>query len=84
MASITIRNVPDTVHRAIRLRAAKHGRSTEAEIRAILEQAAQPQGSVKLGSLLAEIGRKVRLTDEEFAIFESASDTSTARAVNFE
>ncbi|WP_443217623.1 FitA-like ribbon-helix-helix domain-containing protein [Sphingomonas sp. MMO-176] len=25
MASITIRNVPDEVHRALRVRAAKHG-----------------------------------------------------------
>jgi plasmid stability protein len=37
MPSITIRNVPDEVHRVIRPRAALHGRSTEAEIRSILE-----------------------------------------------
>jgi plasmid stability protein len=64
MASITIRNVPDEVHRAIRVRAATHGRSTEAEIRDILEEAAKPEGRVKLGSLLSEIGRAVNLTDE--------------------
>ncbi|MBZ5768596.1 Arc family DNA-binding protein, partial [Rhizobium sp. VS19-DR104.2] len=52
MASITIRNVPDEVHRALRVRAAQHGRSAEAEIRIILEQAAKPEGRVKLGSLL--------------------------------
>jgi len=72
MPSITIRNVPDEVHRAIRVRAAMHGRSTEAEIREILEQAARPEGRVKLGSLLSEIGRTVNLTEEEFAVFESA------------
>ena len=33
MSSITVRNVPDEVHRALRVRAARHGRSTEAEIR---------------------------------------------------
>jgi plasmid stability protein len=34
------------------------GRSTEAEVRAILENAARPEGRIKLGSLLAEIGRQ--------------------------
>lgn len=37
MRSITIRNVPDEVHRALRVRAAQYGRSAEAEIRDILE-----------------------------------------------
>ena len=35
MAILTVRNVPDEVHRALRMRAAVHGRSTEAEIREI-------------------------------------------------
>jgi antitoxin FitA len=56
MASVTIRNLPDETHRALRVRAAMHGLSTEAEIRAILENAVRPQGRIKLGSLLAEIG----------------------------
>ena len=38
MPSVTIRHVPDEVHRAIRVRAAQHGRSAEAEMRAILEE----------------------------------------------
>jgi len=66
MAMLTVRNLPDEVHRAIRVRAAQHGRSIEAEIRNILESAVKPQGRVKLGSLLAEIGREVNLTEEEF------------------
>ncbi|MDR2881165.1 MAG: Arc family DNA-binding protein [Azoarcus sp.] len=84
MPSVTIRNVPDEVHRAIRVRAAQHGRSAEAEIRDILETAVKPQGRVKLGSLLAEIGRKIKLTDEELAVFESALDGTPARAASFE
>lgn len=84
MASVTIRNVPDEVHRAIRVRAAQHGRSIEAEMRDILETAVKPQGRVKLGSLLAEIGRKLNLSDEEFAIFESVRDGTQARAASFE
>ncbi len=42
------------------------------------------EGRVKLGSLLAQTGRKVRLTDEEFAAFESARDKAPARSVSFE
>lgn len=58
MTSITVRNLPDETHRALRVRAAMAGRSTEAEIRAILERATRPEGRVKLGSLLAEIGQE--------------------------
>ena len=65
MASVTVRNLPDETHRALRVRAATHGHSTEAEIRAILEQAVRPEGRVKLGSLLAEIGREVGGVDLE-------------------
>ena len=39
MAAVTIRNLTDETHRALKQRAAHHGRSTEAEIRAILEDA---------------------------------------------
>ncbi len=84
MPSVTVRNVPDEVHRAIRVRAAQHGRSIEAELRDILESAVRPQGRIKLGSLLAEVGRKAKLTDEEFATFESVREKSPARAASFE
>ena len=85
MASLTVRNLPDETHRALRVRAAQHGRSTEAEIRDILERAAKPEGRVKLGSLLVAISREAGgLTDEEVAIFESARIKSTARAASFE
>jgi len=58
MSSITIRNLPEATHRALRVRAAMAGRSTEAEVRAILESIARPEGRIKLGSLLAEIGQQ--------------------------
>ena len=58
MASVTIRNLSDETHRALRARAASHGRSTEAEIRDILDQATRPPERVKLGSMLAQIGRE--------------------------
>lgn len=84
MSSFTVRNIPEEVHRALRVRAAQHGRSTEAEIREILAAAVKPEGRVKLGSLLADMGRKARLTDEEFAVFEQVRDKAPARPVRFE
>ncbi|MBJ7469162.1 MAG: Arc family DNA-binding protein, partial [Rhodoferax sp.] len=48
MANVNVRNLPDEVLRAIRIQAAHHGRSTEAQIRDILERAAKPEGRVKL------------------------------------
>ena len=85
MANLNVRNLPDEVHRAIRIQAAHHGRSTEAEIRDILERAAKPQGRVKLGSFLAAIAREAGgLTDEEHALLENVRIKSAARAVSFE
>lgn len=57
MSSVTVRNLPDETHRALKLRAAQHGRSTEAEIRHILENAVRPK--VGIGTALAAIGRSV-------------------------
>ena len=84
MPSITVRNVPDEVHRALRVRAAQHGRSAEAEIRDILANAVKLQGRKQLGSLLAEIGRQARLSDEEFAIIEQVRDKTPAEPMTFE
>ena len=82
MASISIRNLPDEVHRVIQIQAAHHGRSTEAEIRDILERATKPEGRLKLGSLLASMAREVGgRSDEEHALFESARIKSAARPV---
>lgn len=83
MAMLTVRNIPDPVHRALRMRAAGHGHSMEAEVREILESAVAPQGRVRLGSLLADMGQKAKLTDEEFAVFEQARDKAPSRAVSF-
>ena len=84
MAMLTVRNISDEVHRALRVRAAQRGHSMEAEVRQILESAVSPQGRVKLGSLLADMGRRARLTDEEVAVFEQVRDKAPARPLNFE
>lgn len=84
MAMMTVRNIPDEVHRALRVRAAMHGRSAEAEVRAILEDSVKAEGRVKLGSMLAEIGCQAKLTDEEFAVIEQVRDKTPANPVSFE
>ena len=84
MAMLTVRNISDEVHRALRVRAAQHGQSMEAEVREILESVVSPEGRVKLGSLLADIGRQAKLADEEFALLEQVRDKTPARPVSFE
>ena len=39
MAAITVRNISDRAHRALKERAARHERSMEAEVRALIEEA---------------------------------------------
>ena len=84
MAMLTVRNISDEVHRALRVRAAQRGHSMEAEVREILESAVNPAGRLKLGSLLADMGRRAKLTDEEFAVFEQVRNMAPARPVSFE
>lgn len=70
MATLTVRNIPKEMHRALRVRAAQHGQSMAAEVRQILESVVNSPRPMKLGSLLADIGRQARLSDEEFTAFE--------------
>ena len=53
MPAIVVRNISAKTHRALRVRAKQNGRSTEAEIRAILDGVVQPR--LKLGSALAAL-----------------------------
>jgi len=57
MPAILVRNISAETHRALRVRARQHKRSTEAEIRAILDEAARPAAQVKLGSALAAVAK---------------------------
>jgi len=72
MAVLTVRNLPDEVHRSLRVRAARNGRSTEAEVRAILTDIAQPDQRLRIGDALASLGRKAGLTDEDIAFVDKA------------
>jgi plasmid stability protein len=59
LSFVTVRNLSDETHRALKVRAAEHNCSIEEEIRSILENAVRPKDRIKLGSILAEIGREV-------------------------
>ena len=51
MATLTIRDVDDELRARLRVRAAEHGRSMEAEVRAILQAAlTAPPAPARLGS----------------------------------
>jgi len=54
MAVLTIRNVPEEVRARLRLRAAKAGRSVEAEIRAMLADASSRDEEARPASSLQE------------------------------
>lgn len=84
MAILTVRNVPDEVHRALRVRAAIHGRSTEAEVREILERAVKPEQRVRIGDALAELSERLGLTNEDFEVFDPVRDKAPAQPMRFE
>ena len=82
MAAVTIRKISEETHRAIKVRAKAKGRSAEAEMRSILDEAVRPAERVGLGSALAEFGKKYA---EELAgvDFEVVRDQTPARWVDF-
>jgi plasmid stability protein len=84
MAMLTVRNLPDDVHRALRVRAAQHGHSTEAEVREILAIAAKPETRVHLGEALAALGRKIGLMNEDFEVLSQVRDKTPAEPLRFE
>ena len=83
MVTLTVRNLPDEVYRALRVRATLHGRSIETEVRAILKEVTLPERRDSLGSVLATIGQRARLTDEELANFLHR-DATPGRTIDLE
>ena len=79
MHAVTIRNLPDETHRALKQRAILHGKSTEAEIRAILEEAVRPKEQVGLGTALHEFAMQFGGIE-----LDITRDPSPARAASFE
>lgn len=71
MAVLTVRNLPDEVHRALRMRAAEHGRSMEAEVRSILESTVKPARQTGFGSMMVDLVQRAGVTDEDSAALEA-------------
>jgi len=84
MAMLTVRNLPDEVHRALRVRAALHGRSTEAEVREILAKAVSPDSNEGMGSQLRALFQDIGLTDDELAILNQAGKRTPAEPIELE
>jgi plasmid stability protein len=70
MAAVTIRNLPEETHRALKLQAARHNRSAEAEMRAILEAAVRPAERLQLGTALAESAAALGLGNADVEALE--------------
>lgn len=84
MAMLTVRNIPDEIHRALRLQAAAHGQSTEAEVRQILAQAVTQPNRIKMGQAMAAIGRELNLSHDEVEAMEAVRAQQTAEPMGFE
>jgi plasmid stability protein len=84
MGAVTIRNLPDEVRRAIKVRAARNNRSAEAEMRAILEAAARPEGRVRIGSQLSQMSRKAGLSNADIEALAQAQDAPPAEPLDLQ
>ena len=58
MANLTIHNVSSEIHNALKSRAKKSGRSTEGEIRFILEQTLMPQQRPNLDDVFEQFRQR--------------------------
>ena len=79
MPAVVIRNLPEETHRALKRRATLKGNSTEGEIREILEAAVRPEERLRIGSELAEFGKKLGGID-----FEITRDPAPTEPASFE
>jgi plasmid stability protein len=61
----------------LRVRAAEHGRSTEAEVREILDKAVRPADRVKIGSALVDTFRPLGGVDLEIERDRSPAEPPT-------
>ncbi|MEO6079059.1 MAG: Arc family DNA-binding protein [Steroidobacteraceae bacterium] len=59
MATVTVRNLPEEIHRALRIQAARQGRSMEAEIREILAQSTRREGRMLIGTELRHYAEQI-------------------------
>lgn len=77
MPVITIRNLPEEVHRVLELRAARHGHSTEVEIQEILEETVRSRPRLKLGSELAAFRQHIGNLDLDITRDRTPTEPAT-------
>ena len=82
MAAVTIRNLSDEAHRALKMRATQHNRSAEAEMRAILEAAVRPETRLRLGTALSDVSRRMGLTNADIEALEEVRDARPAEPLD--
>ena len=87
MTALTVHKIPDAVHRALCTRAARHGRSAEAEALAILQDTVQPDlppaqhgKSHNIVAAFADAARAAGLTNEDVDIIERSVAEGRAEA----
>jgi plasmid stability protein len=78
MPNVVVRNIPSETHRAIQARARLAGRSTEAEIRYILDSTVRPAAQLGFGSALHALamqhgGFELQLTRDSTPAAQSAA-----------
>ena len=78
MPNVTVRNLPVSVHNAIKARALSAGRSTEAEIRFILERAVMPKPNNNLNAAFAKFRQQTGGVD-----LPDLRDKTSAEPVDF-
>ena len=81
---MTVRNIPDEIHNALKVRAKLHNRSVEAEVCAILEEAIWSEPRIRMGDALASLGRKIGLSNDDIAVFDQVRDKALAEPVRYE
>lgn len=60
MATLTVRNIDDDLKQRLRVQAAQHGRSMEAEVREILRESVLRADAGKMGETAAEFFERIR------------------------
>jgi antitoxin FitA len=75
MAAVTVRNLAPEIHRALKVRAALNNRSTEAEIRSILEEAVRPEHQLGLGTAIARMSAQRGLSNADVEALEDTLAT---------
>ncbi|MEZ5211672.1 MULTISPECIES: FitA-like ribbon-helix-helix domain-containing protein [unclassified Gordonia (in: high G+C Gram-positive bacteria)] len=78
MATLTIRGFDDDLHAKLRVRAAQHGRSMEAEVRAILED------DLTRSPKRSGLGSRIHARFAELGDFETSRATDAPRAADLE